>query len=57
MLQVARTVTIIHLGNWAYWSERRLQWDPKTWRFVDDDEANQKFLDGERRDPWQLPEA
>ncbi len=53
----ARTVTIIHLGNWAYWSGRRLQWDLKTWRFVDDDEANQKFLDGERRDPWRLPEA
>lgn len=53
----ARTVTIIHLGNWAYWSGRRLQWDPKTWRFVGDDEANQKFLDGQRRDPWKLPEA
>ncbi len=50
----ARTVTICHLGNLAYWHGRKLQWDPKNWTFVDDDEANQ-WLDYDRRDPWQLP--
>ena len=50
----ARTVTIVHLGNLAYWNHRRLRWDPKKWEFVDDAEAN-KWRDRERRDPWQLP--
>jgi predicted dehydrogenase len=50
----ARTVTIVHLGNLAYWNHRKLKWDPKGWKFVGDDEAN-KWLDRERRDPWQLP--
>jgi hypothetical protein len=50
----ARTVTIIHLGNLAYWHDRKLRWDPKMWTFVGDEEAN-TWLDRERRDPWQLP--
>jgi predicted dehydrogenase len=50
----ARSVTVCHLGNLAYWNHRKLRWDPKNWRFVDDEEAN-KWLDRERRDPWQLP--
>ncbi len=50
----ARTVTIVHLGNLAYWNGRQLKWDPQTWRFVGDNEANQ-WLDCHRRDPWQLP--
>jgi predicted dehydrogenase len=50
----ARSVTVCHLGNLAYWNHRKLRWDPKEWRFVGDDEA-QKWLDRERRDPWQLP--
>ena len=49
-----RTVTIVHLGNLAYWHGRRLKWDPQKWRFVGDDEAN-RWLDRQRRDPWQLP--
>ncbi len=53
----ARTVTIVHLGNLAYWHGRSFKWDPKNWRFVDDDEANAQFLDRPRRDPWQLPEV
>ncbi len=53
----ARTVSIVHLGNLAYWHGRSLKWDPTAWRFVDDDQANEKFLDRERRDPWQLPEV
>ncbi len=50
----ARSVTVCHLGNLAYWNRRKLKWDPQAWRFVDDEEANQ-WLDRPRRDPWQLP--
>jgi predicted dehydrogenase len=50
----ARSVTVCHLGNLAYWNHRKLRWDPKEWRFVNDQEAN-KWLDRERREPWQLP--
>jgi len=50
----ARSVTVCHLGNLAYWNHRKLAWDPKEWRFVQDAEAN-KWLDRERREPWQLP--
>jgi Oxidoreductase family, C-terminal alpha/beta domain len=50
----ARSVTVCHLGNLAYWNHRKLRWNPAEWRFVDDAEAN-KWLDRERRDPWQLP--
>jgi predicted dehydrogenase len=52
----ARTITIVHLGNLAYWYRRKLRWDPQSWRFVGDDEAN-TWLDRPRRDPWQLPTA
>jgi hypothetical protein len=50
----ARSVTVCHLGNLASWNHRKLRWDAKEWRFLDDAEAN-KWLDRERRDPWQLP--
>jgi predicted dehydrogenase len=50
----ARSATVCHLGNLAYWHGRTLKWDPKIWTFVGDDEAN-TWLDYERRDPWQLP--
>ena len=50
----ARSVAITILGNLAYWNGRTLRWDPAKWEFVDDPEAN-KWLDRERRDPWQLP--
>ena len=52
----ARSVTVCHLGNLAYWNHRKLKWDPKEWKFIDDAEAN-KWLDRERRDPWQLPKV
>jgi predicted dehydrogenase len=51
----ARTVTIIHLGNLAYWNHKALKWDPQAWKFAD--AADNKLLDRERRDPWQLPEV
>jgi predicted dehydrogenase len=50
----ARSVTVCHLGNLAYWNHRKLRWDPTKWEFVDDAEAN-RWLDRARRDPWSLP--
>jgi predicted dehydrogenase len=50
----ARSVTVCHLGNLAYWNHRKLRWDPKEWRFIDDAEA-QKWLDRERREGYSLP--
>ncbi len=52
----ARSVTVCHLGNLAYWNHRKLRWDPKEWHFVDDAEAN-RWLDRERRDGYQLPKV
>jgi predicted dehydrogenase len=52
----ARSVTVCHLGNLVYWNRRKLRWDPKAWRCVEDAEAN-KWLDRARRDPWQLPKV
>lgn len=52
----ARSVTVCHLGNLAYWYGRRLRWDPQRWQFVDDAEAN-TWLDRERRGQYQLPEV
>jgi hypothetical protein len=50
----ARSVTVCHLGNLAYWNHRKLRWDPKEWKFIDDAEA-QKWLDRERREGFALP--
>lgn len=49
----ARTVTIVHLGNLAYREKIALDWDPRKWEFSD--KSNNRFLDRQRRDPWQLP--
>jgi predicted dehydrogenase len=50
----ARSVTVCHLGNLAYWNGKKLKWDPKEWKFVDGT-GDEKWLDRERRDPYQLP--
>ena len=50
----ARSATVVHLGNLAYWHHRKLRWDPRNWKFLGDDEAG-RWLDRERRDPWKLP--
>jgi predicted dehydrogenase len=52
----ARSVTVCHLGNLAYWNHRRLRWDPKGWRFVGGD-GNNDWLDREHRAPYQLPKG
>jgi predicted dehydrogenase len=48
-----RSVSVCHLGNLAYWNHRRLKWDPKSERFVGDDEANQ-WLDRDKRGGWKV---
>jgi predicted dehydrogenase len=52
----ARSVTVCHLGNLAYWNGRKLRWDAEKWEFVGDAEA-MKWLDRERRAAYQLPEV
>jgi len=51
----ARTVTIVHLGNLAYWHKRAFRWDPKNWTFAD--ASDNALQDSERRSPWVLPEV
>jgi predicted dehydrogenase len=52
----ARTATLCHLTNLAYWNRRKLKWDAQNWRFIGDSEAN-TWLDRARRDPWHLPKV
>jgi predicted dehydrogenase len=52
----ARSVTVCHLGNLAYWYRRKLRWDPANWQFVDDAQAD-GWRDRQRRGPYQLPEV
>jgi len=49
----ARSVSVCHLGNLAYWLKRPLKWDPAREEFVGDPEAN-RWLDRPRREPWTL---
>jgi predicted dehydrogenase len=53
----ARSVTVCHLGNIAYWTGKKIKWDPKEWKFVDADAEVAKWIDRDRRDPWQLPKV
>ena len=48
-----RSATLCHLGNIAMMLKRKLQWDPQTERFTNDDHAN-KMLDRPRRAPWHI---
>lgn len=49
----ARSVTVCHLGNLAYWHKRPLKWDPKNYRFVNDPEAD-GWINRPMRQPWTL---
>ncbi len=51
-----RSATLAHLANIAYWTGRTLEFDPKTERFKNDDEAN-RFLTRDYRSPYLLPES
>ncbi len=50
-----RSCALVHLGEIAYRTRGRLDFDPKTERFVDCDEAN-ALLSKEYREPYGLPE-
>jgi hypothetical protein len=49
----ARTITVCHLGNIAYWTGRPLKWDPVKEEIVGDAEAS-RWLDLPMRAPWRL---
>lgn len=48
-----RTVSVCHLGNIAMRLQRKLQWDPQTERFVNDEQAN-TMLRRPYRGHWNL---
>jgi len=48
-----RTVTICHLGNIAYWLNRRLKYDPAKEEILGDEEAS-RWLSRPYRAPWNL---
>jgi hypothetical protein len=52
----ARSVTVCHLVNLAYWHGKKLEWNPRTWEFTGDNaaEAN-KWRERERREKYPLP--
>jgi hypothetical protein len=50
----ARSVTVCHLVNLAYWHGRKLKWDPRAWEFPGDAEAN-GWRGREQREPYKLP--
>jgi predicted dehydrogenase len=41
------------MGNVAYWTGRKLQWDAGAWKFAGDEEAN-RYLFRPYRKPWDL---
>ena len=50
----ANTARVAHLGNIAHRTGRRLYWDTKASKFINDDAAN-KFLIPKHLKPWALP--
>ncbi|MGO9202601.1 MAG: Gfo/Idh/MocA family protein [Limisphaerales bacterium] len=48
-----RTASLCHLGNIAYWLNRRIRWDPAKEQILDDPEAS-RWLDRPMREPWTL---
>jgi predicted dehydrogenase len=50
----ARSVTVCHLVNLAYWHNRKMTWDPQKWEFPGDAEAN-GWRDRARRAGYELP--
>lgn len=51
-----RSISVCHLVNITRELKRKLQWDPQTEQFVNDDEAN-KLLNRPRRAGFELPEV
>ena len=50
----ARSATVCHLGNLAYWNHRTLKWDPVKEQFIGDAETN-TWINRKNREPWALP--
>ena len=48
-----RCCTVMHIGNIAMWTGRRLRWDPDKEQFVNDAEAD-RHLSRPMRSPWTL---
>ncbi|MCX5672221.1 MAG: gfo/Idh/MocA family oxidoreductase, partial [Planctomycetota bacterium] len=48
-----RCCTVMHVGNIAMWTGRKLRWDPAAERFVDDPEAD-RYLARTMRAPWRV---
>ncbi len=48
-----RTVTVCHLGNIAYWTNRAFKYDPVTEEVVGDPQIG-RWLDRPKRAPWRL---
>jgi hypothetical protein len=49
----AHSAAVCHLGNICYWLDRPLKWDPASWRFIDDEEAN-RWVDRPKRSPYTV---
>jgi hypothetical protein len=49
----ARSVTVCHLGNLAYWHKTALKWNPQTELFVDGAGDN-AWKDRVKRAPWAV---
>jgi hypothetical protein len=50
----ARSATVCHLGNIAFWTGRALRWNPETETLLDD-EAAARWLDRPKRAPYLMP--
>ena len=46
---------LCHMGNVAWRTGRSLEFDPSTYQFIGDDEANGYLTRPEYRSPWKLP--
>jgi predicted dehydrogenase len=49
------SVTLVHLANISYRLKRELEWDPATWSFKNDPEANAMRTRTEHRAPYIVP--
>ncbi len=48
-----RCCTVMHIGNIAMWTGRKLRWDPQAERFANDAVAN-RYLSRAMRQPWTI---
>jgi hypothetical protein len=49
----ARTVSVCHLVNLAYYHGKRIKWDPKNEKFTGGT-GDPKWLDVPHRSPWEI---